>query len=154
MKKAWLLGMCVVLLIAGTGCGMLFSDKKEADAEAEEKGPQVSKIEFGDYPYDEGNFEALNRRKHFGKDEPFAMVFQLPEDQQFDTTRLKIEITYKDGDRLLQEVIQEVEPDANKYKWEFSKDYQFHGFYETGDYEMRVWRGEDLLAEGEFIITD
>ncbi|MDR6227042.1 hypothetical protein [Desmospora profundinema] len=152
MKKGWLLALCAVLLIVGTGCGM-FSDK-EADADAEEKGPQVSKIEFGDYPRDEGNFEALNRRKHFGKDESFAMVFHMPKEQQFDTTRLKIQIINKDGDRVLQEMIQEVKPDENKYKWEFSNSYEFHGFYETGNYEMKVWRGEDLLAEGEFVITD
>ncbi|PTX58131.1 hypothetical protein C8P63_1184 [Melghirimyces profundicolus] len=155
MKKVWILGVCAVLLITGSGCGLLTNkESTEADAAKEAKGPKVAKIEFGDYPQDEGNFKVLNKRKHFGKDENFALVFRLPKGKQFDTTRLKFQIINKKGDRVLQEIIQEVEPDSSKYKWEFSSDFDFHGFYETGDYQIKVWRGKDLLAEGDFIITE
>ncbi|PTM54761.1 hypothetical protein [Desmospora activa] len=152
MKKVWLLMLSAALLILGAGCG-LFSDEGK-DAAEEEKGPQIPKIEFGNYPRDDGNFQAVNPRKHFGIDEGFAMVFSLPEGEQFDTARLKIQIKNKKEDRVLQEIIKEVKPDSRQYKWEFTSSSDFYGFYETGDYEVKVLRGEDVLAEGEFTITN
>lgn len=153
MKKVWLLILSATLLMLGAGCGLFSDEEKNADAEKETE-PKVSKIEFGDMPRDDGNFKAVNPRTHFAIDENFALVFTLPEGKTFDTARLKFQFKKKDGDRVLQEITQEVSPDNSKYRWEFTSSYDFYGFYEAGDYEVKVLRGDDVLAEGEFTITN
>ncbi|MDR6227043.1 hypothetical protein [Desmospora profundinema] len=152
-RIGWIL-LLVGLLIVGAGCGMLGSGESDADAEEQEETTEVATIVFGDYPQDEGNYEIIHPRKHFGRDEDVAMAFQMPGEKKFDVTRLKFQIIKADGDRVLQEMIEEVKPKDHQLKWEFTSSSSFHGFYETGDYQMKVWRGKDLLAEGDFIIMD
>ncbi|PTM54762.1 hypothetical protein [Desmospora activa] len=155
MAKPWLVLLCVGMLIIGAGCGILGGDDADADQEEKEEA-KTAVIQFGDFPQDEGKYEVIHPRKHFGKDESFAMAFQMPNEEAFDVKHLKFQMIKTDGseDRLLQEVNAEVKTSQTQLKWQFTDADKFHDFYETGDYKMRVWRGKDLLAEGDFIITD
>lgn len=112
-KSGWMLVLVgiVSLLI---GCSMLGGESTEEDAKEEGAGFEAATIVFGDYPQDEGNYEIIHPRKHFGKDEDFALAFQLSDEQKFDVTWLKFQIIKSEGDRLLQEVMAEVEPDKSE----------------------------------------
>lgn len=156
MAKPWLIILLVGMMIFATGCGILGGDKADADKETAEEEPKAVKIQFGDYPQDEGKNEVIHPRKHFGKDESFTLAFTMPNKESFDVKYLKFQIVKADGskERLLQEVNTEVKTTETELKWKFTESNSFHDFYETGDYKMKVWRGKDLLAEGDFIITD
>lgn len=156
LKKGWLLFLVFSILMVGSGCGLLSDDdKKEADKanKSEETSDGVAEINFGDYPNDDNNWTVLNKRKHFGIDETFS--FSVKFEEKIKTTRLKVRIIKMPGGRVLQEIISdERDPSSTKLKWKFTNSSDFHGFYETGDYKMEILRGSDLLAEGEFTITD
>ncbi|MCS1352677.1 hypothetical protein [Mechercharimyces sp. CAU 1602] len=160
MKKIWLLLLALSLLLLGSGCGLMGDSAKEGKdkGQNEEKTKNetnngVAKIKFGDYPRDENNWEVLNQRKHFGKEEEFSMSVKFG--KKIDTTRVKVKIVKQPDDRLIQEWVQDEEsPDSTQWKWMFTDSGDFHGFYELGDYTMQLFRGEELLAEGSFTIVD
>jgi hypothetical protein len=152
-KSGWML-LLVSMLSLLIGCSMLGGESAEKSVKEEGSDPKVATIIFGDYPQDEGNYEIIHPRKHFGKSEDFALAFQLSDGQKFDVTRLKFQIIKSEGDRLLQEVMAEVEPDKSELKWHFTQSGKFHSFYENGNYRLKVWRGKDLLAMNLSLRTD
>ncbi|OYD08881.1 hypothetical protein [Paludifilum halophilum] len=155
LRKSLMAVLVAGLMVAGTGCGMFSKqDESQADTAKEKKEPEVEKITFGDLPSDDGVKGVLNERGHFGKDEDFALRYDLPKGQTFDTTRIKVKIIKEKGNRLLQEWNHEVEPDWKGHRWEFTDDMDFNGFYETGKYKLQIYRGKELLAEGKFEIVD
>lgn len=153
-NKGWVLLIILSLMIVSSGCGLLSADgKKEADSvkKTEDKENGVAKIEFGDRS--EENKGILNKRKHFGLEESFA--FSVNFGQKIKSTRLKIRIIKMPNGKVLQEMNEDgFDPSWDGTTWSFTNSSDFHGFYETGDYKMEILRGNDLLAEGEFVITD
>lgn len=153
-NKGWILLIILSLMIVSSGCGLLSDDsKKEADSvkKTEDKENSVAKIKFGDRSEDDKGL--LNTRKHFGLEESFT--FSVNFGQKINSTRLKIRIIKMPEGKVLQEMNEDgFDPSWKSTRWSFTNSSDFHGFYETGDYKMEILRGNDLLAEGEFVITD
>ncbi|SMO94473.1 hypothetical protein [Melghirimyces algeriensis] len=155
LKKSLISVLLLMLVVLGTGCGLLADESKTDRKETKEKKePKVAKITFGDYPSDDDVKGLLRTRSHFGNEEDIALKFDLPKGQTFDTKYIKAKVLKEPGDKLIEEFTNDVDPSWDGLKWEFTSNDDFNGFYDLGKYKIQIFRGEELLAEGKLEIVD